>query len=76
MTLPCLHLALCPSSCFFLLLSQVRWGKMGEVLKDHRLLVLATVLNWVLGPLLMFVLSLAFFHDSSPGFMAGLSLVR
>jgi ACR3 family arsenite transporter len=49
---------------------------MGEVLKDHRLLVLATVLNWVLGPLLMFVLSLAFFHDSSPGFMAGLSLVR
>lgn len=56
-------------------LAKVRWGAMGEVLRDRQLLALTLVLNWVVGPLLMFCLSVAFFHQSFPSFMSGLSLV-
>lgn len=49
---------------------------MGGVFKDRLLLALTLVLNWIIGPFLMFFLSVGFFHQSSPRFMSGLSLVR
>jgi hypothetical protein len=49
---------------------------MGGVFKDRLLLALTLVLNWIIGPFLMFFLSIGFFHQSSPRFMSGLSLVR
>ena len=49
---------------------------MGDVFRDRLLLLLTLALNWVVGPFLMFFLSIAFFHDTAPRFMSGLSLVR
>uniref|UniRef100_K3WXY5 Arsenical-resistance protein n=1 Tax=Globisporangium ultimum (strain ATCC 200006 / CBS 805.95 / DAOM BR144) TaxID=431595 RepID=K3WXY5_GLOUD len=56
-------------------LANVRWQLVHKVFtNDWRMLVVTTFQNWVIGPLLMFALSAAFFHDD-PGFMAGFSLV-
>lgn len=49
---------------------------MGDVFRDRLLLLLTLVLNWVVGPFLMFFLSVGFFHETAPRFMSGLSLVR
>lgn len=55
-------------------LASVRWELVLNVFKDWRLLLLTTVQNWIVGPMAMFLLSAAFFHDQ-PDFMAGFSLV-
>ena len=38
-------------------LAKVRYDQTGVVVKDKRLLISSLVLNWVLGPLLMFALA-------------------
>ncbi len=48
---------------------------MAGVFKDRLLLLLTLALNWVIGPFLMYFLSVAFFRRSYPRFMSGLSLV-
>lgn len=56
-------------------LANVRWQLVHKVFaSDWKMLCVTTFQNWVVGPLLMFLLSAAFFHDE-PGFMAGFSLV-
>jgi len=55
-------------------LAKVRYGELGHVARDRRLLKLALGLVWGLGPLLMFTLAWLFLPDQ-PAFRTGLILI-
>lgn len=55
-------------------LAKVRYDRLGEIGRDRRLLWLSLVLNWVVGPALMFVLAWTFLPDL-PEFRTGLIIV-
>ena len=55
-------------------LAKVRYDRMGSVTGDKRLLVSSLLLNWVLGPLLMFALAWIFLPDL-PEYRTGLIIV-
>jgi len=58
----------------FPVLAKVRYEEMGHVAGDRRLLWLSLLLNWVIGPALMFVLAWTFLPDQ-PAFRTGLIVI-
>ncbi|WP_425804665.1 ACR3 family arsenite efflux transporter [Desulfitobacterium sp. Sab5] len=55
-------------------LAKVKYEEMGLVIKNKKVMTLSIVQNWIVGPVIMFILAVVFLHNY-PEYMAGLILI-
>ena len=55
-------------------LAKVDYRLLGQVTKDKQAITLSLIMNWLVGPILMFALALTFLGDH-PGYMVGIILI-